>query len=468
MKATIVLSVAVLMAATMFVRPAQAEPDAVTAMWAWDYNTSVSTEERRERLLRFSRQVDANVLFVGTRTTLAEAEPKYADLIRRAHAQGIRVFALAGKADWALAEHHASAIKHISQVLDFNARHPSTPFDGIQLDVEPYTLPQYADDPAGIGAQLLRLLDTAERLVPDELELNAAIPFWYAASHKPRTVDYNGVEKPLSHHILDVVDSVSIMAYRDTAAAQIELSSIDVAYAGKVGKLAYVGAETLPPDGERIPDYVTYSGKNVHYMKVQMEAIRRHYAEHPGFGGVAVHTYDAYQAMLRQEEETMERQFRELRDAGIMTGYPDGTTGFGKPTTRAEVAAIAARIAGYTEATLERPAEASFRDVSPRQWFYGWVESARRIGAVQGNGDGTFEPNGMITVEEAFSVMAKTIGLAEDRNAVVPGASDWAQSWIGAMTKAGYQDRRPGYRYEMAREELVELAYETYRLKRRE
>lgn len=445
--------------ALLSISPVQARSDSVKAMWVWDFYVSVHASERREELIRFSLRNDINVLFVGTRRTLPKHQPEYAALIELAHRSGIRVFALAGEAAWALKENHPAALEHIREVSDFNSRYPATAFDGVQLDIEPYTLPEFSQDMDAIGSQMLHLLQDVDRIFPAELELNAAIPFWYAGGVEPKIVAFDGASKPLSHHILDLVDSVSIMAYRDRADRQIQVSANDIEYAGRVGKTAYVGAETLPPDGERIPERITYYGKKTGYMNVQLEAIRAHYADNPGFGGIAVHSYDSYREMLRQEEELMKRQFAELKDAGLITGYPGGDAGFGKASTRAEVATTVARLGGYTQDTLHHPETPSFRDVTKADWHYGWVESALEMEVMEGRGLQRFDPYSLITVEEAIIALAKTIGVEEARGAAVTGASEWAQGWVQAMIEEGVIEPRNSYTYAITREDLIDIVY---------
>lgn len=451
--------------------PLHAQEQHVKGMWVWDFYTSAFTEEQREQLIQFSLQHNINLLFVGTRLTLKEHPSAYADLIQKARQNGIRVFALAGRASWAWEENHHEPLAHLQQVLDYNSVYPSTPFDGLQFDIEPYILSDYWDNTDRVNSQLLQLLEASARLInetEDPLELNAAIPFWYASGQRPMMAEVNGASKPLSHHILDIVDSVSIMAYRDHANAQIEVSKADIEFAESIGKKAYIGAETKPPNDEGIPDWITYYNKKTSYMNEQFEIIHEYYRNNSGFGGIAVHTYDSYKEMQQKEEElypNLDQKFNVLKTAGIMTGYPDGSAGFGKTATRAEVAVIAARLGGYSDTTLYTPSSASFDDVAPREWCYGWIESAYQMGVMEGKGGRRFDPNANITLEEALIVTAKTIGLSKERNAIIQGASAWAQGWIQAMMNEGLIENRNLYTDDITRDELVELVYEAYLLR---
>lgn len=389
MKAANLVSSAVL-AACLLTIVSSAETEPGNAMWVWNFDTAVATAEQREELIRFSLRHRIRVLFVGTDPALKNHEREYAELIGLARSHGIRVLALAGKAEWAKKAYHEEALERLEQVLSFNERYPEHRFDGIQFDIEPYILPEFRRETETIGPQFVRLIAQAADTIAERgsrLELNVAIPFWYATGEPPVTVEYDGVRKPLSRHILDAADSVSIMAYRNSAEEQIAVARADLDYAASVGKKAYIGAETGPPDGEGIPEYVTYFHHELDFANKQWEAIRRHYAKHPGFAGVAIHSYDSFRAMQERDQPMLlqrEQRFLELKAAGIMSGRADGSPGFGQPATRAETAAVAARLGGFREPLSVPPDPPRFLDVPPEAWYAGWVETAYRMGVMNG------------------------------------------------------------------------------------
>lgn len=243
-----------------------------------------------------------NLLFIGTSRTLTDQPATYTELIDRAHAEGIRVFALVGRAEWALEGRHRDALAELRQVLSFNASHPESTFDGIQFDIEPHTLPEYQAKRGSVNYQYLQVLNKIAseiRISGDPLELNAAIPCWYATGENPVIVETGGQRKPLSYFVLDIVDTVSLMAYRDTADRQIRASLAEADYAASLGKKVYIGAETSPPNGSTIPNEITYYNKGLVYMNQQIQEINAYFEQHPGFGGIAIHQYPAYRKMLQ-------------------------------------------------------------------------------------------------------------------------------------------------------------------------
>lgn len=285
--------------------PAQAKERHSKAIWAWDFYEAASNSHKITALLKFLKEQDINLLFIGTSKTLPDQPATYEELIRRAQGEGIRVFALVGRAEWALEGRHREALAELQEVLSFNASHPDTVFDGIQFDIEPHVLPEYKTKRGSVSYQYLQVLKKIAKEITssgDPLEFNAAIPCWYATGETPVIVETGGERKPLSYFVLDIVDTVSLMAYRDTAERQIRASLAEADYAAKLGKKVYIGAETSPPNGTTILNEITYYNKGADYINRQFNSIRYFYANHAGFGGIAIHDYTAYKTLTKQRD----------------------------------------------------------------------------------------------------------------------------------------------------------------------
>jgi hypothetical protein len=282
--------------------PAHAEDRQAKAVWVWDFYEAASDSNQITKLLQFLNEQDINLLFIGTRRTLPDQPATYEELIRRAHEEGIRVFALVGRSEWALEGHHREALAELQQVLSFNASRPASAFDGIQYDIEPHTLPEYKTKRGSVNYQYLQVLKKIAGAIDasgDPMEFNAAIPCWYATGENPVIVETGGERKALSYFVLDIVDTVSLMAYRDTAERQIRASLAEADYAAKLGKKIYIGAETSPPNGSTIPNEITYFNKGSYYLNQQIQAIIYFYSNHAGFGGIAIHNYPMYRALMQ-------------------------------------------------------------------------------------------------------------------------------------------------------------------------
>ena len=101
----------------------------------------------------------------------------------------------------------------------------------------------------------------------------------------------------------------------------------------------------------------------------------------------------------------------EMASRKVVNGRSDAAFEGDAPITRAEFAAIIIRALGLPGDGAE-----NFNDVADADWFAGVVGKAQEYGIVSGKGDGKFEPNALITREEAMTMIAraaKITGLPE-------------------------------------------------------
>ena len=144
--------------------------------------------------------------------------------IEWAHEQGFYVQALiAGGTSppyfGAYSRYQTQAVREFEQILNYNlASGESARFDGVNLDTEPYILPDFKTAKPSVQIQYLDIL-LMERKQASGLTLSvgAAIPRWYDTSADASNISWNGKTKWLSEHIQDTADYISIMNYRDQA-----------------------------------------------------------------------------------------------------------------------------------------------------------------------------------------------------------------------------------------------------------
>ena len=142
-------------------------------------------------------------------------------------------------------------------------------------------------------------------------------------------------------------------------------------------------------------------------------------------------------------------EIMDLVGAGVINGYPDGTFKPEFPVTRAEFAKMALLSLGYA---LEFPDTPSFPDLEKGEWYYGYVEGAAKHGLVKGYPDGTFQPQGNVTIAEILTVIVRAKGweetappgpppfiLLHDRDDSVRAitAEDWYYGTVGAAAQNG-------------------------------
>jgi PKD repeat protein len=97
-------------------------------------------------------------------------------------------------------------------------------------------------------------------------------------------------------------------------------------------------------------------------------------------------------------------------DAGIVTGYSDGTYKPTDPVTRDQMAVYISRaLAGGDANVPTGPATATFSDVPTDYWAYKYVEYAVAQNVVKGYSDGTYKPADQVTRDQMAVFIARAI-----------------------------------------------------------
>lgn len=138
---------------------------------------------------------------------------------------------------------------------------------------------------------------------------------------------------------------------------------------------------------------------------------------------------------------------RRLTGAGVVKGIPGGRFAPEQPVTRAEFAAMLARMLRLKlpEAPSAVPA---FRDCSPEDtWAWAYIEALAKTGATRGVGEGYFAPERVLTREESAVILARLLVTTLDPNAtdlILPAdvaPENWSyQSILRAVNSVIYPD----------------------------
>ena len=122
-----------------------------------------------------------------------------------------------------------------------------------------------------------------------------------------------------------------------------------------------------------------------------------------------------------------------LNEAGILTGYSDGTFRAEKTITRAEMAAVICRMMSLS------PEEGgtSFHDVPQDYWASKYITAAQKAGIISGDGKGSFRPGDNVKYEEAVKMVVCAIGQGEQ---ITSSGTNWAKGYLDLAQALGITD----------------------------
>jgi hypothetical protein len=259
--------------------------DDATGLWVWDSSVVLDIGVR-QRLFDFARGHGVGALYVNVEGLVATRPEAVAAFVIAAAAQCLETELLFGAPDWALEANHHVPLDLAQQAVRLGAA-------ALHFDVEPYTLAEWSADPQRVSNQYLDLLEALAAVTQGApMRLTVDAPFWFDGE----LVTRDGATRPLSEWIADLADRVVLMDYRDQVDGSdgiVAHAATEIAYAGAIGREVVVGVETAC--GE-LPK-TTFCEEGPAALESAIEATTAALSSEPGFAGVAVHHYAAYQAL---------------------------------------------------------------------------------------------------------------------------------------------------------------------------
>ncbi|MCK9419502.1 MAG: hypothetical protein M0R70_09015 [Nitrospirae bacterium] len=295
--------------------PGHSAVAAPRAVWIWEEDAfrMLDKEEALRDVETFLDRQHISTMYLyadeyNGRNILVNEPRKYRKLIASAHARGFKVFALLGSAylrtqEYILPEKRAAAVRMFGLVIEFNKNTPdaSSRFDGVNIDIEPYLLDDWASARPLRGRQYLDLSAEFMRMkaaAGSSLLVGPAMPFWFDGIED---VEWNGQRRKLNECVQDIYDYVAIMDYRNFAEGPDGLVSHaqdELDYADKINKKVMIGVETL----QITPAKVTFFGKGAQYFEAQLELAESAMTRHRSFGGFVVHHLQSYRVLVEEKK----------------------------------------------------------------------------------------------------------------------------------------------------------------------
>ncbi len=215
------------------------------AMWLWALDPMLDDPTNAESLFLFCvangvsqiwtqiaydmtpQKANGQSILNGSKCVLRRAA-ELREFIRLAHKNGVQVHALDGYPEHAQREYHHVSLAVVDAVITFNSGRPiEEQFDGIHFDNEPHLLIGWNDPQRRqqILFEFLTLNGECQRRVDaasSKLEFGIDIPFWLQDRDPLQgepigIVSFNGRRQAASYHLLEMLDNVGVMNYRDLA-----------------------------------------------------------------------------------------------------------------------------------------------------------------------------------------------------------------------------------------------------------
>lgn len=265
-------------------------------LWVWQ-TSAVTDPGEADAVIAFATSHRVRRLYAHAQHVVdgpPEARERLAAFVRAAHAACLEVDLLFGATEWTSPGPGGQdeAVGLVLATAAFGDAHPDARPDGAHFDVEPYTTDAWNADREGTENAFLDLLERLHAAASaHDLPLTLDVAFWYVGE----TVTRDGATRSFGELVIDRVDRIVIMAYRDFAGVDhdngiVDVASEELAYASRVGRDAYVGIETDP----NAPDAQSFADEGADATTRELEASRVYFTTHPGFEryrGSAIHDY---------------------------------------------------------------------------------------------------------------------------------------------------------------------------------
>jgi len=294
----LILWVFILLAVLFAPWASSAEATVPRAMWIWEVDSFrlIDDPAFEKEILDDLRSQGITTLYLYAdsykgRLPIVEEPGKLQGLIGRIHGRGFKVEALLGSLylntpRYVLPEKAKAAREMVQRVVHFNVKAPvQSRFDAIHLDIEPYTLAEWKKSSNRVaGLFLERSREWVVMAKKAQLEVGAAIPFWYDTLE----VEWQGQRRPLNEFVQDLYDYVALMDYRNHAEGEDGIlfhARQELAYASRTGKGVVIGLETGPAE----PEKLTFQHLGFAILSREMAIVERICREERSYRGIAIH-----------------------------------------------------------------------------------------------------------------------------------------------------------------------------------
>jgi hypothetical protein len=267
---------------------AYAKDHPIVATWLWN---TYSIWKEKDKTLDFLGQNGVNLVYLQIDEEIPAGV--YSTFIKEAFSRGIEVHALGGAPDWVLPERQGKLYQFIDWVITYNSNvKPVERFNGIHLDVEPYVLPQWRDDPdtmLGLWRDMVSGFNQQVK-ADSHLTVGADLPVWL---NRFNVHDGYYSKTTLSDWMMGHLDQVTLMAYFDNAKNIIKSVSNVLDEAEKNGTPVIIGVDTF--NNSEIGS--SFYSKGRYQMQNELNTVVQNLSSKSSFAGYSVHDYESWSTL---------------------------------------------------------------------------------------------------------------------------------------------------------------------------
>jgi hypothetical protein len=191
--------------------------------WAWNPENVTSSRLKTQPVER---------IYMQMKTGFFEALERIKD-------SNITIYGLNGSPQDIFSDIHL--LKDIDTLSILKKKFPF--IQGYQVDIEPYLLTVYKENPEKILNQYLTLIQKLKRYTQKHsLKLSIVIPFWFDHLYVK--------DKNIGFHVIDIADEVVLMSYRSDMNKVFSISKTLLNYAKYSNKELRIGIELMKIEDE--------------------------------------------------------------------------------------------------------------------------------------------------------------------------------------------------------------------------
>ncbi|KUI61121.1 hypothetical protein VP1G_08306 [Cytospora mali] len=251
------------------------------ATWIWN-TTLIEDDSQVSQFFSFAEEQGLQRAYLHIN---ADIENRYfMSFIQQCNASGIVVEALMGNPKWILGGGYPTLQANMEWIEQYQGNASAdAKFVGIHIDVELWALEDWQ-------ANLETYIPAWQKMVNNitsfgrslGMTLAADLPFWTHTLSDPKTGETMDI------WMLDKLDSVTFMTYRNTVDELLDVAAKPLAAANSAGKPIWLAVETRASTEPK----VSFKGlATVTTLSSKLKSIRAGCWNHTSFSGIAVHDY---------------------------------------------------------------------------------------------------------------------------------------------------------------------------------